>query len=288
MVGKLAEIRRCGSRTFPAYAESRPDCRFRRTPPPTGRESSRAASVGRRPRSASAGRGSLPHADRRRSMAGDALAKYRPAGRDRADRRGRESRRRPAAALRPARAACRAERRGQTRTVRGRPTARCPDRGRCGDAGNRRPSTINSAWNVRIASCAAATRSAFCTCGTSGNSHRSSRASSFSSPLLRAISAADDRHANAARVEPRGEPLDQRRLAGAAEGEIAHAHHRHADAMDRGRAAVVAAVSPAGRRPHRSTRRAATRRAGGRPGAAPPSAHKFSKPRCIQQGRLRS
>ena len=103
---------------------------------------------------------------------------------------------------------------------------------------------------------------------------------------LRPISTADDRHANAASAKPRGEPLDQGRLARAAERKVADAHHRNAYAMDGGRTAVVAAVSPAdggGIKALGNPQDAAQRR---RPGAAPPPTHKFSKPRCIEQSRL--
>ena len=92
----------------------------------------------RRRRSASRGVDRL-RTKRRGSMAADDPPNLGALGRRRAGRRGRGPRRRPAAAPRPARATCRGERRGRSRTAPRRPAGRCPDRGRCGGAENRRP-----------------------------------------------------------------------------------------------------------------------------------------------------
>ena len=91
---------------------------------------------------------------------------------------------------------------------------------------------------------AAATRSGFCTCGTSGSDSRNSRASSFGPSAVGPVTAADQRDANALPAEPAGEPLDQRRLARAAQREIAYAHHRHVNAKDFRLAAIEAAIPP--------------------------------------------
>ena len=52
--------------------------------------------------------------------------------------------------------------------------------------------------------------------------------------LAGSISTADHRHANAALVEPAGDPADQGGLARAAEGQVADAQHGHAQAVDGG------------------------------------------------------
>ena len=102
-------------------------------------------------------------------------------------------------------------------------------------------------WNWLTACRAAATRSGFCKWWTPGNRAASSRASSFrpsSSPgrawYPRLITATGI----SAVTEPLGEPIDQGRFAGAAQGEVAHADDRHVEAMDGGRAAVIAAIAP--------------------------------------------
>ena len=59
------------------------------------------------------------------------------------------------------------------------------------------------------------------------------------------IAAADHRHPHAALLEPSGDPLDQGGFAGAAEGEVADAYDRHAEAMHHRRATVIPPVPPA-------------------------------------------
>ena len=85
-------------------------------------------------------------------------------------------------------------------------------------------------------------------------------------PLLRPVAAAENRDANVLPPQMPGDPLDHRRLAGAADGEIADAHHRHGGPMDLGGAAVVAAIAG----PHDP----AVGKAGGiQPGSQQPSGH---------------
>ena len=81
----------------------------------------------------------------------------------------------------------------------------------------------------------------------------------------RPIAAADHRHPHAALLEPAGDPLDQGGLAGAAEGEVADAHDRHAERDARPPRRGRTAGSASGRPPRSTSRRSATRRAAGWP-----------------------
>ena len=62
--------------------------------------------------------------------------------------------------------------------------------------------------------------------------------------FLGPITAADNRHAHLMIAKPSGDPLDQRRFARPAQGDIAHAYHGHDRAMDRRLALIVAPISP--------------------------------------------
>ena len=61
----------------------------------------------------------------------------------------------------------------------------------------------------------------------------------------RAVAAADDANSHAPLAKPPHQPLDHRRLAGAAERQVAHADDRRAHAPDGRAARVVTPVSPA-------------------------------------------
>ena len=107
-------------------------------------------------------------------------------------------------------------------------------------------STIDLRSRTRsMAARAAATRSGFCKCGTSGSFCSQFQGLVVRLAAFRPVAAADHRDANAVVAEPAGDPRDHGRLAGAAEREVAHADHRHAGAVDFGPAGVVAPISPA-------------------------------------------
>ena len=228
-----------GSRARRACGGSPPGCRCRRTPRRLAPRHAveRLARRRRRPSSA-AGRCSTSHqtacglsvATRRRMASRSAGVEHvGPAQHDDAG---------APQARRPARAACRAAAGGRSRTARSRRAARCRGRAPAGGAGSRRRARAAATRVPRPRRRPTPTRSGFCRCGTSGSASSSSSASSLRPSAAGAVAAAEDGHAHAALRQVAGDPLDHRRLARAADGEIADAHHRHGRPVDVRGAAV--------------------------------------------------
>ena len=175
-----------GSRRRRACAESRPDCPARRRQPPLRRGSRPTIPADHGGDQAPGRMGGLRQTvwaascGPRFSRFPGALGVSSMSARVENDRIG------PSQPGKSVRATFLAERRGRSRTVPGRRAGRYPSRGRCDDAGNHRRAR-SPGRNFATASRAAATRSGFWRCVTSGNFCSSSRASSFAGRRRRHI-----------------------------------------------------------------------------------------------------
>ena len=164
--------------------------------------------------------------------------------RRRACRRGSARRRRRAAAQRPARAACP---RGSRWSKPNGSLASSSTMSR--SRASRRCWKPSSSTRSCDASSSTATAAEAPGRDSAGAARRAARAPApgprRSAALGGPVAAAEDRDAHALPPQMAGDPLDHRRLAGAADGEVADADHRHGGPVDLGGAAVVAAIAGA-------------------------------------------
>ena len=131
-----------------------------------------------------------------------------------------------------------------SRTARSRRATRCRGLARAGGAGSRRPGRSLGPPVRRSPARAAATPSLFCKCGTSGIDCSSLELLVVRRAVLGAVAAAHEGDTHALSPQRAGDPFHHRRLAGAAECQVANAHDRRVDPMHQLRARVIPAVPP--------------------------------------------
>ena len=144
--------------------------------------------------------------------------------------------------------------------------------------------TSTSLSNSSTAAAARAARSGPCRCGTSGRFSSSTIASSLRPPPA-AVAAAEDRHAQAAPAVEAGDVLHARRLAGAADGQVADADDGHRRLVPLFPAPLVHPVAKPHRQPVRQARQPEPAAQQRRPGAAPLSAHQGLEARLVHDRR---